>query len=82
MLDLQEVDICGSSEIYTVVTLHNVIFELEVRAFFAKITEYGNILHHVKCTHEQFPTIQNGIYKFNIELKGFPPPNFVFGHRN
>ena len=82
LLDLEEVDIIRSSEIYTVVTLHNVPFELELRALFAKMREYGTILDHVKCTHEEFPTIHNGIYKFKMELKSFPPSNFVFGHRN
>ena len=60
------------------VTLHNVPFELELRALFAKMKEYENILDHVKCTHEEFPTIHNSTYKFKMELKSFPPSTFFW----
>ena len=82
LMDVEEVEIIRSSEVYTVVTLHNVPFEFDLKILYAKMGEYGRVLDHVKCVHADFPSIYNGVYKFKMDLKSFPPSNFSFGRRN
>ena len=82
LLDDDQVEIIRSSEVYTVVTLHHVPFELDLKVLYAKMGEYGKVLDHFKCVHEDFPTIYNGTYRFKMDLKSFPPSNFSFGQRN
>ena len=81
-MDVEEVEIIRSSEVYTVVTLHNVPFEFDLKIVYPKMGEYGRVLDHVKFVHEDFPSIYNGVYKFKMDLKSFPPSNFSFSRRN
>mgnify|MGYP001793979600 CR=1 FL=1 len=74
---LDQVNIIMSSEVYTVVTLHHVPSESDLKVLYARIGEYGKVFDHFKCVHEDIPTIYNGRYRFKINFKSFPRPTIA-----
>ena len=60
LLDQVNIRVIMSSEVYTVVTLHHVPSESDLKVLYARIGEYGKDFDHFKCVHEDIPTIYNG----------------------
>ena len=74
---LDQINIIMSSEVYTVVTLHHVPFELDLKVLYARSGEYGKVFDHFKCVHEDIPTIYNGTCRFKINFNRFPRPTLA-----